>query len=258
MTVEWAAPVLGTAGTKVWWQDGPRGAVRPELWAEWDQVLGQGLRLWLACKAYFPRCWACGAVPGPSCPWGPLHQAGHWEAAWVPGHSGRAMAQAWPPGGRGAQDAAGGWSGTLPTSWPSWAPSPPSTMQMPWGPGSAVSVSGLWGFPPWAPPALWPVLGPFLETFASVFVLCVGRGWGTASTLGACFSDWAGGGEPTSSLPRGAVRVPAGAQAVCGAQAWVKALVGKPLWLVFPPGCGPRLCQREPSRTTVSLGQGDR
>ena len=84
-------------------------------------------------------------------------------------------------------------------SGPAWPP--PPAMQMPGVRVLLFRSQGEWGFPPWSPPALRFSLGLFLETFASVFVLCGAGAGHSQCPLGLAPQSGLGEGSPHPASP---------------------------------------------------------
>lgn len=120
---------------------------------------------------------------------------GVWSLGAWPQHR---LGQLWGEAGAGAGLGAG-WSGATPAIGPSLAP--PPVVQVPGARVLLFRSQGEWGFPPWSPPALRFSLGLFLETFASVFVLC-GAGVGRSQcALGLAPQSGLGEGSPRLASP---------------------------------------------------------
>ena len=221
----------------------------------------------MACEAHSQGARRCLGVLDLTSPdsQGPLHQAVLWDVAWVSGHSGPAAAQAGPAAGRGRGRGLGpGPGGRVVRNHPSHLAQPGPLPQRCKCLGSGFCCFGLRVSGAFHPgPHL--LCGSALACFwkhLQVCLFCVGQGRGTASAHWALLLSlgWGRGahirppqrgqraGPPERVLggPQGVWSLP---QAACGVQAWVLALVGR-------SGYGPWLCQRESSRTTVSMGQG--
>ena len=146
-----------------------------------------------------------GAGPGLPQPSGPPPPGislgsvlGVWSLGAWPQHR---LGQLWGEVGAGAWAWAGGQSGQEPPqpSGPAWPP--PPVVQMPGARVLLFRSQSEWGFPPSSPPALRFSLGLFLETFASVFVLC-GAGVGRSQCpLGLAPQSGLGEGSPRLASP---------------------------------------------------------